>query len=197
MANEVQTATSAENTATSSVKMFSEFLRYAASGFVLLIGIWAGVPTSIKDIKESMGMEHWPFLVLGPVLGLILYAVHRNTVAPLMYWLVLRKLSYVALLQAERWKKRHRGDPNTWALVREIDNWSALVDYLYASAWALLAARVLLQMYGQQVTPTASRSILLISAFLLVVAIIGDVQVIRAERSIILGEPLAANSGKG
>ena len=126
MANEVQTATtSAENTATSSVKMFSEFLRYAASGFVLLIGIWAGVPTSIKDIKESMGMEHWPFLVLGPVLGLILYAVHRNTVAPLMYWLVLRKLSDVALLQAERWKKRHRGDPNTWALVREIDNWSA------------------------------------------------------------------------
>jgi hypothetical protein len=114
-----------------------------------------------------------------------------------MYWLVLRKLSYVALLQAERWKKRHRGDPNTWALVREIDNWSALVDYLYTSAWALLAARVLLQMYGQQVTPTASRSILLISAFLLVVAIIGDVQVIRAERSIILGEPLAVNSGKG
>jgi len=42
-----------------------------------------------------------------------------------------------------------------------------------------------------------NRSILLISAFLLVVAIIGDVQVIRAERSIILGEPLAANSGKG
>jgi hypothetical protein len=160
------------------LRYLSTFLREAASGYVLFVGLWAaGDGSVIKEIKDSFDMSFWPFVVVGPIIGFALYAIHRSTIQPLMYWLFHR--SRMGEIRKLRWTLRYGDDKNKAAIMRELDGWSALTDYLYTSAWALVAATILLRVSGE-LHPN-DETVWGVAAVLFAFALVGDIQVLSAE----------------
>jgi hypothetical protein len=84
-----------------------------------------------------------------------------------------------------RWTQRHDPTHPNWGIVRELDAWSAQVDYLYTSAWALLAAPLLTQLIPES-QANLSAPMLWLAGGLLIFAIAGDLRVIDAERTLLL-----------
>jgi hypothetical protein len=174
-----------EETTTTTIKYLSELLRHTGSGFVFLLGTWAaGDKTLIRELRNDMDMSYWPFLVLGSVAGFVLYALHRNRLQRVVYRFVLGSWENVHALDEARWSGRYSEDRKTWAIVRELDIWSALVDFLYTSAWAPFASGAVIYLRDKPLG--GAGPVLTISGLFLVIAILGDRQVIRAERRFLL-----------
>ena len=126
-------------------------------------------------------MEFWPFLVLGPIVGFALYAIHRSTIQPLMYKLC--QGANAKTMRRLRWTLRYGSNEDKKAIMRELDGWSALTDYLYTSAGALVAATVLLRSTGE--AHPHDKPVWIASLILLFFAFVGDYQVIKAEEDLL------------
>ena len=137
--------------------------RHVLSGFVALAVVWAigdlGENNCVlKAMKTSTG-SWWPVLLLAPVIGCLVYAVHTaiyfTTWGYLLFWLALRQKELRHNPSESIWVKKDRYNQQRWvrrvsekpeirAVQTSIDAWAAQTHLLYCSAWAIALTTIAL-----------------------------------------------------
>ena len=129
----------------------SALLRRFLSGFVGILYTLLLVRGNVeaKSLPALNSAHVWLMVATGIILGVMIYAVHRALVYPLILYVSLAlgqlwlwlgekiKLPTVDL-DFKRWSRRHPGLTPMMRIQKELDTWGSNVMFLYCSGWAAL-----------------------------------------------------------
>lgn len=173
-------------------------LRYIAPGFVLLVLLsWASVqPVDFTDFgakSSSVAM-----LIFASLAGVVIYAVHVNTIMRLTWRLIARyyivkasKLlsqnfentkELLVELDLQRWQRRGSSDDQVASIQRELNTWGAMLNFLYCTTIAIFVGIVV----GWHKWEWDAKTLLFVGAFgAFVTALTSHIRFFRYELSVV------------
>ena len=118
-------------------------LRYIAPGFAALFVVAAVIPVSRPFLLSASPAV----VVLGMLLGPIIYGIHKGAVSRLLWFLIvwLYKKEKPALIREtmdqlddQRWLRRASDEREVKAIQGEIDRWADLLNSLYCLSYMMI-----------------------------------------------------------
>jgi len=117
--------------------------RYVASGFAALYVTAAVIPESRTFLSSGSSAV----VVLGLILGFILYGIHKNALERPLWGLVVwfrLKQEYAVIrdtmskLDEQRWLRRASKEPQIQSLQGEMDKWGSMQGFLYTLSYVMI-----------------------------------------------------------
>ena len=161
-------------------------LRYIAPGFAALFVVAAVIP----DSRKFLFSESPAVVVLGMLLGPIIYGIHKGAVSRLLWFLIvwLYKKEKPALIREtmsqlddQRWLRRAREEKEIKAIQGEMDKWAAMLNLLYCLSYMMILIPLTTKFFHLATVSSCWDEVLIAGFVVLVATLFSEYRITKKE----------------